>query len=142
VGPDLTVVSPRPRRLVLIVDDDADIRDGLTDALEHHGYDAIHASNGAEALAKLQAGIHPDVILLDIMMPVMDGWAFRAAQRHDPAIADIPVVILSAHALARGAAFEMGVAAFLNKPVRLEALLATLRRHLGGPPVPAAAPLG
>jgi CheY-like chemotaxis protein len=118
------------RRLVMIVDDDADIREGLADALGAHGYDAVEASNGADALAKLHGDIHPDIILLDIMMPVMDGWAFRSAQSSDPEISDIPVVVLSAHALARGAAFEMGVAAFLNKPVRIESLLATLRRHV------------
>jgi len=127
------VASQAPQRLVMIVDDDVDIREGLADALADHGYRAVHAANGAEALAHLRRGVRPDVILLDIMMPVMDGWAFRAAQADDASIADIPVVVLSAHALARGAAFEMGVAAFLNKPVRLESLLATLRRHAGAP---------
>jgi CheY-like chemotaxis protein len=118
-----------PRKLVLIVDDEPDVRDALTDALTSHGWEAIEAANGAEALARLQAGVRPSLILLDIMMPIMDGWQFRSAQRLDPALATIPVVVFSANELVRAAAFDMGVAAFLKKPIKLEALLATVSRY-------------
>jgi CheY-like chemotaxis protein len=86
---------------ILVVDDDADIRDSLREVLEDEGYKVECVSNGREALDYLkstrEAGApRPCVILLDLMMPVMDGWQFRREQKQDPAIADIPLVVITA----------------------------------------------
>jgi CheY-like chemotaxis protein len=86
-------------RLVAIVDDDADIRDAVRDVLEEQGYETIEASDGREALEMLrQAERKPDLLLLDLMMPTMDGWQLRGRLREDPALAAIPIVIMTAHA--------------------------------------------
>ena len=82
------------------------------------------AANGQEALDKLRQATRPaHLILLDLMMPVMDGWWFRAAQKGDPALADLPVVLLSAHVDVRSAANLVAAVAWLKKPVDPRALL-------------------
>lgn len=118
---------------VLVVDDDRDIRDSLVEMLEHLGYAALGACNGLDALAQLRAsrGL-PCVILLDLMMPGMDGHGFRAAQRAEPAWADIPVIVLSAYADADAQASALGVEC-LKKPLTARMLIAAVRRHCPGP---------
>jgi CheY-like chemotaxis protein len=117
------------RRTVLVVDDDGDIRDALSYALEDHDYRAVGAGDGVEALARLRGGgARPCVILLDIMMPVMDGRAFRAAQRRDPDLQEIPVVLLSAHANLHVESAQMEAAGYLRKPLALDELLAVVDR--------------
>ena len=81
---------------VLIADDDRDVRESLTILLEMHGHSVVQAWNGRDALERLHSGPRPSLILLDLMMPVMDGWQFRRAQLGDPAVAPIPVVVISA----------------------------------------------
>src|SRR5205823_13422880 len=83
-------------RGVLIVDDDPALRESLSEVLEDAEYSPLVAANGQEALAFLRQGYKPCVILLDLMMPIMDGWQFRAAQLADPDLGPIPVVVLSA----------------------------------------------
>jgi|RhiMetdeSRZDD1v2_1073273.scaffolds.fasta_scaffold1251406_2 CheY-like chemotaxis protein len=125
-------VNARSRRpmpsshLVLVVEDDADFREALVSALEHAGYEVIAAVNGAAALQLLQWQIVPSVVILDLMMPVMDGRTFREHQLADPALASIPVIVLSAEAKAAELATSPGVHAVLRKPVDLEALLGAL----------------
>jgi CheY-like chemotaxis protein len=117
-------------RMVMVVEDDCDVRDSLLEVLEDHAYAPLAASNGKEALDRLRArGQKPCVILLDVMMPVMDGWGFRAAQAQDSELSGIPVVVLTAHASAAETAREMHAAGFLKKPITLDALLATIERH-------------
>jgi len=117
---------------VMIVEDDRDVRDSLVEILEDNGYSPLAASNGKEALERLRATPRkPCLVLLDIMMPVMDGWGFRAEQRVDPNLESIPVVVLTAHANAEQAAQQMQASAFLKKPVTLEALLSTVQRYCG-----------
>jgi CheY-like chemotaxis protein len=115
----------RPR-LVLVVDDDLDIREIVMDVLVEAGMSAIGAADGADALRRLQAGLRPDLILLDLMMPVMDGLTFRRLQLADPELASIPVVILSAYRdLAekqRGLATKI-----LAKPIDLDELVGAVR---------------
>ena len=82
--------------LVMVVDDDDDIRDSLCAVLECEGYQVVSRRNGREALAYLRGGEAPCVILLDLMMPVMDGWTFRQEQRLDPELKEIPVVVITA----------------------------------------------
>jgi CheY-like chemotaxis protein len=114
---------------VLVVEDDPDIRATLCEALTDHGYSAVGVSNGAEALEYLR-GDHerPCLILLDLMMPVMDGQTFRAEQRADPDLAAIPVIVVSAYRDVDRYGKELA-ADYLAKPVRLEALLDMARRH-------------
>jgi two-component system response regulator MprA len=117
---------------VMIIDDDADIRSSVAHALEREGYRVPVASNGREALLVLsEERERPDLILLDAMMPEMDGWTFRAAQRKRPELASIPVVVFTAYRLERDAAEQLHAAAFIDKPVQLDALLGTIERVLG-----------
>ena len=88
-------------KAVLLVEDDIDVREAVADTLDEAGYRVSPARNGQEALDMLRSGaVQPRVILLDLMMPVMDGWQFREEQLRDPALASIPVVALSAHVCA------------------------------------------
>jgi CheY-like chemotaxis protein len=115
--------------VVLVVEDDPDIRATLCEALEDNGYSAAGAANGAEALEYLRTAAElPCLILLDLMMPVMDGQTFRTEQRADPKLANIPVVVISAYRDVERQANDLA-AEFLSKPVRLETLLETARKH-------------
>jgi CheY-like chemotaxis protein len=119
----------RPRvNDVMIVEDDVAIRETLRELLEEAGYAVVPACNGREALEHLSHRV-PRLILLDLMMPVMDGWQFRDAQQRDPTLANIPVVVISAdHGLERSAA-RLDVDGYLAKPFGLDALLAAVRRY-------------
>lgn len=109
---------------MLIVDDESDIRETVSEVLAEEGYEVHDAQDGAEALSKCRA-LHPSVVLLDLMMPRMNGWEFRAAQMHDPELAEIPVVVVSA----LGRVSTIDAAAFLQKPFDLSDLLEVVRRH-------------
>lgn len=114
---------------ILIVEDDAAIRETLAEVLAGEGFAVSCASNGAEALDRLALETAPNVILLDLMMPVMDGWAFRDVQRLDPRLSGIPVLVLSAsHGDDRAAIDALGAAAFLAKPYDLDDLIDTVHR--------------
>jgi CheY-like chemotaxis protein len=112
----------------MIVEDDADTRSALASILRCEGYPVMSACDGREALELLRAGARPDVILLDLMMPVMSGADFRVAQLADPALADIPVVVLTAEGGFRDAARLLGAADAFAKPFEVEALLSTIER--------------
>ena len=115
--------------LVFIVDDDADVRESIAEVLEDVGYRTMGAGNGEEALRTLRAASRmPCVILLDIMMPVMDGWQFRAEQRLDPRLSAIPVVVVTAHAGPGDTTEEIDAAEHLRKPIRVDLLLSTIRK--------------
>lgn len=117
---------------VLVVDDDRDIREVVIESLSDEGYPAVGAQNGAEALAALRAAPSlPGVILLDMMMPVMDGTAFRAEQLGDPRLAAIPVVIMSASAHIEEVANQVQATGFLKKPLQLLDLFAIAERFCG-----------
>jgi CheY-like chemotaxis protein len=113
---------------ILVVDDDVDIRDATRLVLEHNGYLVVAASNGEEALRLLQDG-PVDLILLDMMMPVMDGWGFRRSQPDGPAFVKIPVIVLTGDGRASSKAAAIGAAGYLRKPLDLDDLLATIARH-------------
>jgi CheY-like chemotaxis protein len=115
-------------RTVLVVDDDADVRRTVAYALEDAGYRVLLAVDGRDALEVLLGETRPDLVLLDMMMPRMDGWAFRAEQRSRPAIASIPIVVFTACGVSPEAARELGAQGLLKKPLRLEELLATVER--------------
>jgi CheY-like chemotaxis protein len=111
-------------RNILVVDDDAALRNTLVEILEEEGYRATAASNGMEALEVLRTSeAPPAVILLDMMMPVMDGWTFRAEQQRDPRLSEIPVVIFSAQGNVKEMASQVSASAYLRKPLLLKELL-------------------
>ncbi|MHB8621416.1 MAG: response regulator [Chloroflexota bacterium] len=120
---------PDPGQRVLVVDDDDTIRGFLAELLADEGYRVDTAANGQEALAALQSG-RPDLILLDLMMPVMDGLTFRARQREMDGASEVPVVVMSANLAAVKQAQDMQVAATLTKPFDLASLLAVIHRVL------------
>jgi CheY-like chemotaxis protein len=129
---------------ILVVDDDADLRSSLAEVLHDEGYDVSCAHDGEEALRAL-GGAAPDAILLDLTMPVMDGWTFRERQRSDPRLARIPTVVISASFTDADSVAGLAAAAFLPKPFDVERLTETLQRVCGAPPgapdrAPAASP--
>jgi two-component system cell cycle sensor histidine kinase/response regulator CckA len=120
---------PRPdgtKSRVLLIEDEHLIRESLGDVLEEEGYSVSFAENGHEALRHLRDGILPHVILLDLRMPVMDGWEFRAIQKNDPKLSLIPVVAISADGSAP--AVTISAEAYLRKPLDVNELLHTIDR--------------
>lgn len=111
----------------MVVDDDEDIRDVVGMLLELEGFRVVTAKDGLDALEKLQRGLRPSLILLDMMMPRMDGEMFLAALRAAPQLGNPPIVIMSGHHAARQKAVELGAAGCLVKPVELEDLLRLVR---------------
>jgi CheY-like chemotaxis protein len=87
--------APQPRPCILIVEDNADLRDSLAELLQYEGYEVARAANGQEALRYLRECPPPCLILLDLMMPVMNGWEFRKQQLLDPTLSSIPVAIVT-----------------------------------------------
>jgi CheY-like chemotaxis protein len=112
---------------VLIVEDDEDLREMMAQLLTLEGFEAATVSNGREALDYLQHATAPHVILLDLMMPVMDGWEFRRQQEADPTLARVPVIVLSALDQVRAA--KIHAAAFLKKPLDFDRLLSLVRTY-------------
>jgi CheY-like chemotaxis protein len=106
---------------VLIVEDDPDTREMLTSFLQLEGFQTESASNGREALDRLAGGIEAQVIVLDLMMPVMDGWQFRRRQVEDARLARIPTIVVSAAGRDRMA--QISADAYLAKPIDMDELL-------------------
>ena len=118
----------RDLRTVLVVDDDPGILDVLEQALDAEGYRVVLASNGREALSQI-AETRPDVMLVDLMMPVMDGWQFVRECRALGVCADTPVIVLSAARSIHQVASDLGVQAVVSKPFDLDRLLDLVARH-------------
>ncbi|MCP3063143.1 response regulator [Myxococcus sp. K38C18041901] len=115
---------------LLVVDDDADLREALEEVLRDAGYSVTGAINGKHALDVLgDMSALPALVLLDMMMPVLDGAGFARAMRQVPAWRDIPVLVFSASANARQVAEEIGACGHLRKPVDVDTLLDAVRRH-------------
>jgi CheY-like chemotaxis protein len=120
---------PRPSKTVLIVEDDDLTREMLASILQTEGYPSEAVGNGQEALARLRAAAPPDLILLDLWMPVMNGWEFCAARARDPLLASGPVVIISATGENEAEACPtLTAVAHLRKPITVEELLDVVRR--------------
>ena len=111
-----------PSRKIMVVEDDHLIREAIAEALDEEGFDVIEAANGREALDKLHSQ-HASLVLLDLMMPVMDGWQFRIEQLSDPELAGIPVVVMSASDDGAVPAED-----HVDKPFGIEALLGVVSR--------------
>jgi CheY-like chemotaxis protein len=112
---------------ILVVDDDPDIRDSLREVLEDEGYEVACVGNGQEALDHLKTATpRPCVILLDLMMPVMDGWQFRREQKLHPEISDIPLVVITATG---ERPVLIDAAELVMKPLDLTQLFAAIERY-------------
>lgn len=109
------------RPTVFIVEDDTDTREMLSKFLELEGYQVEAASNGRQALERLVAGALANVIVLDLMMPVMDGWEFRRRQVEDSRLREIPTIVVSA--AGRDRMSQVSADAYLSKPVDMDELL-------------------
>ncbi len=135
----MTMATTRPRPRVLLVDDYSDAREMYCEYLEFSGFDVVEASNGMEAL--LQATTQaPDIILMDLSLPVMDGWETTRRLKADWRTASIPVVAVTGHALAAVSegARQAGCDAFVTKPCLPEDLVKEIRRLLGQSAAPLA----
>jgi two-component system chemotaxis response regulator CheY len=118
---------------VLIVDDDADALDALSDVLEAEGFETICAEDGQKAWELIHQTPKPSLVVLDLLMPKMDGWTFRMHQRRDPRLADIPVVVVSSQKVV-----DDGLEAVFTKPLDLPNFLKTVKRvaEAKGAPTP------
>lgn len=110
--------------IVLVVDDETDIRQALAEVLTSEGYQVVDARDGQEALDKARQ-YQPELVLLDLMMPRMNGWEFRRQQKGDRALARIPVVVLSAFANDG----NMDAEAFIQKPFDVDEIVSAVRRY-------------
>ncbi len=123
-------MSDNPNNIVMVVEDDQDIRESLLEVLEENEYQPIGVSNGREAIDVLKAvPDKPKVILLDLMMPVMDGREFRELQLADRELGAIPIVVLSAHGDLKKATEGMRADLTLKKPVAVDSLLEIVQRY-------------
>jgi CheY-like chemotaxis protein len=113
---------------ILLVEDDLEIRAALSAILRNEGYAVTCAADGRDALDQLEQGTRPEVILLDLMMPVMGGVEFRLRQLQDPRFARIPVIVLTADGRYREAGESLRAAATFPKPFEIEALLSAISR--------------
>ena len=120
----MTVALRNQSNSILVVEDDLRALEALTDLLEASGYTVQKARNGQEALtqAKVQP---PGMILLDLSMPVMDGWEFMRQQRLEPSIADIPVVVITALV----SAVPAGAKALVTKPINVNRLMVLIEKY-------------
>jgi CheY-like chemotaxis protein len=122
--------DPATADWVLVVEDEPDVREIICLILQEHGVRATGAADGLEALERARNSEPPGLVLLDLMMPRMDGWQFRAAQLSEPELAGIPVLVLSGDGNVEAKAGDLAAAGFLRKPVDLEVLVTTVHRHL------------
>jgi CheY-like chemotaxis protein len=121
---------------ILVVEDEEDIRDIICMVLEDAGVQAVPAGDGREALDRMRLGPPPRLIVLDMMMPGMDGWEFRRAQLEDPRLAAIPVLVLSGDGQVQRKAAEIGAVGWLGKPFDFDQLMEQVDRYAPevGPP--------
>ncbi len=125
------VLTAQPGPTILVVDDDEVLRETIGDYLSDQGYSVVHAADGAEALAMLRgaSGARPSLIVLDLVMPVMDGWQFRDELGRDPVLSAIPVLLITAERR-----IQLTGPDVLWKPLDLGLLRDAVRRHLRDAP--------
>jgi CheY-like chemotaxis protein len=117
-------------REVLVVEDDADLRESLSQVLRDHGFGVTPTTNGQEALDLLRAGASPSVILLDLLMPDMNGWQLRSELRRDPDLSQIPQVVISAFMDdTEQVVLALPAEDCIRKPFHLRILIDALERH-------------
>jgi DNA-binding response OmpR family regulator len=116
---------------VLVVDDDDNVRQTLAERLETSGYEVLLARDGRDAFEVIARGVNPDVILLDVVMPIMDGWHFLSARLRDPSIVAVPVVLMSGGQEAERQSHKIGVCGFIRKPLDIGDLVDRINACLG-----------
>ena len=121
--------APTASPTVLVVEDDERIQRLVEIVLRGEGYRVLQAMDGQHAL-EVMASEQPDLVLLDLMLPVIDGWALRERLRQQPDTANIPVVLMSAVRNLPETAQELGVADYLSKPFEIDDLIQSVRRHV------------
>jgi CheY-like chemotaxis protein len=119
----------RTCRKILIIDDDPDLRGALAALLENQGYSVVEAEDGRDGLERLRSSDTFCLIVLDLFMPGMNGWAFRVEQMKDPRLAAIPVLVITADSIAAKRAIALGMVAAMTKPVEFDRVLQIIRRH-------------
>jgi CheY-like chemotaxis protein len=117
---------------VLVVEDDPELLLSLSEVIESEGYCVTCARHGLEALGRLRGGVRPAVILLDLMMPIMNGWQFRYEQRQDSDLAKIPVVVVSAKSDSQQHAAWLEADGYISKPIDIAVLFDMLARYCDG----------
>src|SRR5262249_17190482 len=126
------VSSAEPsRKTLLIVEDNAIAREGLAVVLRREGYNVVTVANGQEALDYLRKPPPPDLILLDMLLPVLDGWHFLERLKANKTVAAAPVIVTTGTILTREWATAHGCAGFVRKPIECETLMAEIHRCLG-----------
>jgi two-component system response regulator MprA len=119
------------RKTVLIIEDNDIAREGLAVVLSRHGYDAVITSNGQQALKMMLGGLRPDLVLLDMLLPEKDGWAFMKELHGTQDLARTPVVIITALPVGSTEWSEsLGAVGFLRKPIETEQLLREVSKHV------------
>jgi CheY-like chemotaxis protein len=117
---------------ILVVEDDRNLREILTDALQFEGFEVVSVEHGEAALRHLASGARPCVILLDLMMPVMDGWTFRQELLKKDGLSRIPVVVMTAAGANRAASIQSD--ATLHKPLDIDAVLSVVQGYCAARP--------
>jgi CheY-like chemotaxis protein len=120
--------TPSDKPCVLVVDDDLSTREVVSLLLNDEGFQVAMAGDGAAALEQLRHGERPGLILLDLMMPIMDGWQFRLEQLSDPRLADIPVIVCTAAGRSAQRADGLHALARLDKPLDPAEMITVVRR--------------
>jgi CheY-like chemotaxis protein len=114
---------------VLLVEDDITLRKSLAALVEGEGHEVLSAGNGFEAVELIRHGPIPSLILLDLMMPVMNGWAFLKYRNEHPVLSEVPVVVTTAWSEVPGEAEVIGVQGYLRKPLAPREVVETVRKH-------------
>ncbi len=122
------MAANRTNGIILIIEDDAEARDALADFLSLNDYRVFTAANGREGLAALKSDVRPDVIILDMLMPGINGFRFRRLQKREPSLASIPVIVTTAIGRAAGIAADV----IMQKPLDLQVLLREVERFCAG----------
>ncbi|HLK90478.1 MAG TPA: response regulator [Polyangia bacterium] len=119
------------RSLILLIEDDQDIRASTAELLVDEGFSVVEAADGSAALARLRRGLAPSLILLDLMMPGLTGWGFRREQLADPSLRDIPVLVITASGMSDNVLKQdLGDVGLVRKPFAAQALLTEIRAQL------------
>lgn len=118
------------KKQILVIEDDRDIRESIVELLEYEQFDVISAVNGQEGLALLRSGAKPNLILLDLMMPVMDGFQFRKEQSNSPEFSNIPVIIMTADGHVEAKKDLVGAVNFIRKPLSIDSALEVINQAL------------